>query len=227
MASGFETIVSKRIAVGLGCEIGTTISDPRERSLVSELRPDGPFDSVVNPTFVDVLHRSRRWYPDRGFCVPEQRPAVESSNVSSISSDRGTLMEIPDQLRCLFTAQLEQRGGSVVIDVPEQELDLGDVDREETYRVAILPSDADNERTAAETEARTEELEQPPVEEGEQRTVEIDDIGDQGDGITRVERGFVVIVPDTDTGERVTIEITDVRETVAFAEVVKRVSYYE
>jgi predicted RNA-binding protein with TRAM domain len=53
------------------------------------------------------------------------------------------------------------------------------------------------------------------------------DIGDQGDGITRVERGFVVIVPDTKETERVTIEITDVRENVAFAEVVERVSYYD
>ncbi|ESS07370.1 MAG: putative RNA-binding protein, contains TRAM domain protein, partial [uncultured archaeon A07HB70] len=65
----------------------------------------------------------------------------------------------------------------------------------------------------------------PPVEEGEQRTVEIEDIGDQGDGITRVERGFVVIVPDTEQGERVSIEVTDVRENVAFADVVERVSY--
>jgi len=61
----------------------------------------------------------------------------------------------------------------------------------------------------------------PPVAEGEQRTVEIEDIGDQGDGITRVERGFVVIVPDTEQGERVTIEITNVAKTVAFAEVVE------
>ncbi|WP_136718376.1 TRAM domain-containing protein [Halorientalis salina] len=136
-------------------------------------------------------------------------------------------MEIPDQLRCLFTAQLEEREGSVVIDVPEVELELGDIDANETYRVAILPSAAENERTTTEREERTEELGQPPVEEGEQRTVEIDDIGDKGDGITRVERGFVVIVPDTETGERVTVEITDVRETVAFAEVVERVSYYD
>ncbi|WP_242493277.1 TRAM domain-containing protein, partial [Haloarcula hispanica] len=67
----------------------------------------------------------------------------------------------------------------------------------------------------------------PPVEEGEQRTVEIEDIGDQGDGITRVERGFVVIVPDTDVGERVTIEITDVGQNVAFGEVVERLSDYK
>ncbi|MFD1687648.1 TRAM domain-containing protein, partial [Halobellus litoreus] len=54
-----------------------------------------------------------------------------------------------------------------------------------------------------------------------------EDLGDQGDGLTRVERGFVVIVPDTEQGERVTIEITDVRKNVSFAEVVKRLNYYD
>jgi predicted RNA-binding protein with TRAM domain len=57
--------------------------------------------------------------------------------------------------------------------------------------------------------------------------VDIEDIGDQGDGVTRVERGFVVIVPDTKQGERVTIEITDVRQNVAFADVIERMDYYE
>jgi Predicted RNA-binding protein, contains TRAM domain len=65
------------------------------------------------------------------------------------------------------------------------------------------------------------------IEESEIREVEIEDIGDQGDGITRVERGFVVIVPDTKESERVKIEISDVRQNVAFAEVVERLSYYE
>jgi predicted RNA-binding protein with TRAM domain len=65
------------------------------------------------------------------------------------------------------------------------------------------------------------------VSEGETRTVEIEDVGDQGDGLTRVERGFVVIVPETDVGERVRIEISDVRDTVAFGEVVERLSYYD
>jgi len=32
---------------------------------------------------------------------------------------------------------------------------------------------------------------------------------------------------NTEQGERLTVEITDVRENVAFAEVVERVSYYE
>jgi predicted RNA-binding protein with TRAM domain len=58
----------------------------------------------------------------------------------------------------------------------------------------------------------------PPVEEGEIRSVTVDTLGDQGDGIARVERGFVIIIPDTKPGDEVEIRITDVKETVAFAE---------
>lgn len=146
-------------------------------------------------------------------------------------------MEIPDQLRCLFSAQIEQRDDSYVIDVPTQELQLGEIRETETYRVAILPApsagDASPEtETASEPDSETETNRErgpqdPPVEEGETRRVEIEDIGDQGDGVTRVERGFVIIVPDTDQGERVAVEVTEVRENVAFAEVTERLSYYD
>ncbi|TKX49620.1 TRAM domain-containing protein [Halorubrum sp. ASP121] len=115
-----------------------------------------------------------------------------------------------------------------MIEIPEQEIRLGDLEADETYRVAVLPSPTTSETNTTDADPQPQQASQtPPVEEGEQRTVEIEDIGDQGDGITRVERGFVVIVPDTKQSERVTIEITDVRENVAFAEVVDRVSYYE
>jgi predicted RNA-binding protein with TRAM domain len=50
-------------------------------------------------------------------------------------------------------------------------------------------------------------------------------MGDQGDGLTRVERGFVVIVPETEMGERVRITIESVHETVAFGEVIERYRY--
>ena len=137
-------------------------------------------------------------------------------------------MDISDQLQCLFSGKIEERHGSYIIEIPEQELRLGDLEADETYRVAVLPSPTTSEPTTTDTDPQPQQTSQtPPVEEGEQRTVEIEDIGDQGDGITRVERGFVVIVPDTKQSERVTIEITDVRENVAFAEVVDRVSYYE
>ncbi|MDZ5810778.1 TRAM domain-containing protein [Halorubrum sp. AD140] len=137
-------------------------------------------------------------------------------------------MEISEQLQCLFSGKIEECDGSYVIKIPEQELRLGELQADETYRVAVLPAPATNDANNTDADPQLEQAPQsPPVKEGEQRTVEIEDIGDQGDGITRVERGFVVIVPDTKQTERVTIEITDVRENVAFAEVVERLSYYE
>ena len=137
-------------------------------------------------------------------------------------------MEISDQLRCLFSATVEQQDDSYRLEVPEQEIHLGDVRPGETYRIAILPSGSGGEPERTDTDPDGAGCPpEPPVEEGDRRDVEIEDIGEQGDGITRVERGFVVIVPDTEQGERVSIEITDVRENVAFAEVTERLSYFD
>lgn len=135
-------------------------------------------------------------------------------------------MEIPNKLRCLFAGAVEQRDGTYLIEVPDHEIDLGDLQQGETYRVAVLRSSSTDKPDETTTDSQRERTPStPPLAEGEQRTVEIEDIGDQGDGITRVERGFVVIVPDTERGERVTVEITDVTENVAFAEVVERENY--
>src|SRR6056297_2081504 len=160
--------------------------------------------------------------------MPSARDTQQSKVLFVASTVYGIQMKISEELRCLFSGKVEERNGSYVVEVPEQELRLGELQADETYRVAILPAPATNEATNTDATPEPEQATQtPPVEEGEQRTVEIEDIGDQGDGITRVERGFVVIVPDTKQTERVTIEITNVRESVAFAEVVERVSYYE
>jgi hypothetical protein len=51
-------------------------------------------------------------------------------------------MEIPTQLRCLFGGAVEQRDGSYLIEVPEQEIEAGDLQSGETYRVAVLGSPA-------------------------------------------------------------------------------------
>lgn len=136
-------------------------------------------------------------------------------------------MEVPDRLLCLFSAELTERDGSYVLEVPDQERHLGELDAGRTVRVAILPSAGDSDSRPRPAERRERGPLSPPVEQGETRVVEIEGLGDQGDGIARVERGFVVIVPDTDKGERVRIEIADVRENVAFGTVVERLSYYE
>jgi predicted RNA-binding protein with TRAM domain len=156
-------------------------------------------------------------------------------------------MQLSDQLRCLFSARITEHPDTYTIEVPKREVDLGSLATDQPYRVAVfrmpdgMSSQETDSRTVhdsdADTDAGTEadstpapahyDHEQtPPVDEGDERTVEIVGLGDQGDGITRIDNGFVVIVPDTEKGERVRVEITDVRETVAFGEVVERLSYY-
>lgn len=146
-------------------------------------------------------------------------------------------MEIPDDLRSVFSAEVTEQHDSFVIEVPEREVAIGDVQDGEVYRVALLatettaPADTEQrqtkERQTQKRETQDRGFSGPPVGEGDTRTVDIESIGEQGDGIARVERGYVVIVPETEKGERVTIEITDVKENVAFGEVVEREEYYE
>lgn len=136
------------------------------------------------------------------------------------------MVEIPDRLRCLFNATLERHGDSYVLEVPREELDRGEVTSSETYRVAVLPqSGSQSATTTDETrqQRRTPEDDErtPPVEEGEQRQVAIETLGDQGDGIAKVERGYVLIVPGAHPGDEPTVEIESVRENVAFAQVVE------
>jgi len=61
---------------------------------------------------------------------------------------------------------------------------------------------------------------EPPVDEGEIREVTIETVGDQGDGIAKVERGYVLIVPGARPGEAPTVEVETVKRNVAFATVV-------
>lgn len=56
-----------------------------------------------------------------------------------------------------------------------------------------------------------------PIGEGEEYEVKIEDLGKEGDGITRIE-GFVVFVPETKVGEEIKVRITSVRRRFAFAE---------
>lgn len=58
-----------------------------------------------------------------------------------------------------------------------------------------------------------------PVQEGEVREVTIESLGDKGDGVAKVQ-GFVIIVPNTQRGERVRIRITAVRGRVGFGTII-------
>jgi len=133
-------------------------------------------------------------------------------------------VEIPDDLLCLYTARIEDRDDSSVIEIPDRELRHGDIEEGGRYRVALLPTETESD-SVEETPSRgrtggSDQERDPPVEEGERRTVEIENLGDQGDGIARVERGYVVIVPETDVGDEVEIEIQELHPNFAMGEVV-------
>ncbi|EFW90781.1 hypothetical protein ZOD2009_16583 [Haladaptatus paucihalophilus DX253] len=140
-------------------------------------------------------------------------------------------MEISDKLLCLFSADVTLKGDEYVVSVPRREIDTGSVEPGETYRVALISreteEESDDEQTATTTtqsSANTGSVSsepQPPVEAGEIRYVEVEDIGKQGDGIARVERGYVIIVPGAEIGERVKVEITEVKSNFAVGEIIE------
>jgi len=131
-------------------------------------------------------------------------------------------MELSDDLRCLFSGRIERRDGAYVVEVPERELSLGDLEEGGVYRVALLAGRQESEQPSADGSNRGDErVPRPPVDEGDVRDVEIVDIGEQGDGIAKVERGYVVIVPGGETGDEVSVEITTVMDNYAIGEIVE------
>lgn len=146
-------------------------------------------------------------------------------------------MNISDDLLCLYSARVSEQDDKYTIEVPKREIHQGNVESGDTYRIAILSSTVDSSlsETGTQSEAKTESSptsfqsrdtgSQPPVSEGETREVEVESLGDQGDGIAKIDRGYVVIIPDTEVGERVTVRLENVQENVGFAEVIKRQSH--
>ena len=91
-------------------------------------------------------------------------------------------MEIPEDLLCLYTARIEDRRGSHVVEVPDRELTHGDVEEGEFYRVALIPTEteAESAEEAPARESRREtgrEHRDPPVDEGERRQYQCRPLG--------------------------------------------------
>ena len=126
-------------------------------------------------------------------------------------------MERSEQLLCLFNAEVERTEEGYTVRIPQREVDTGTVEPGEVYRIALISRTGDREEASGSPPSHP----QPPVEEGEVRYVEIEDLGKQGDGIARVERGYVIIVPGADVGDRVKIEISEVKSNFAVGEVIE------
>jgi predicted RNA-binding protein with TRAM domain len=128
-------------------------------------------------------------------------------------------LEISDKLLCLFSADVEVTDDKYVVEVPRREVETGEIDAGDTYRVALIAREESESDADRDTSPPSEP--QPPVDVGETRYVEIEDIGKQGDGIARVERGYVIIVPGGDVGEQVKVEITEVKSNFAVGEILE------
>ncbi|MEF8773870.1 MAG: TRAM domain-containing protein, partial [Halobacteriales archaeon] len=111
-------------------------------------------------------------------------------------------MEISEKLLCLFSAEVSREDDRYVVEIPRREVETGSIDPGDVYRVALIEGETEDGGSQSESGGPPSEP-QPPVEEGEVRYVEIEDLGKQGDGIARVERGYVIIVPGGEVGERV------------------------
>ena len=133
-------------------------------------------------------------------------------------------MELSEKLLCLFSADVIEESDRYLIEVPRREIETGSVDPGDTYRVAMIGTGESGGTGNAGSGSRspsTAPRQEPPVEVGETRYVDIEDIGKQGDGIARVERGYVIIVPGADVGERVKVEVSEVKSNFAVGEIIE------
>jgi predicted RNA-binding protein with TRAM domain len=131
-------------------------------------------------------------------------------------------MNISEDILCLYNATVEYEDDSYVLEVPEQEIQNGDLSDDEVYKIALIatsPDGTETTRGSSEREQTVESESGPPVDEGDIRKVEIEGVGDQGDGVGKIAGGYVVIVPETEPGDTVTAEMETVREKFAIAQV--------
>jgi len=136
------------------------------------------------------------------------------------------MIEISEKLRSLFTGTVRERDGRYVIEVPASEVEHDAVIPGERYRVALVETpgrggDTGGTRSGSASDSDDRGAPTPPVDEGEVRQVVVESVGDQGDGIAKVERGYVVIVPDATPGDEPTVEIEEVQQNVAFARMIE------
>ena len=135
------------------------------------------------------------------------------------------MVEIPDSLRSVFSATVEEQDRTYVVEIPSNEINQEALTADTTYQVAILKSPSPKPSSPQKSQATRSQQDVshssgPPVDEGEVRDVVIETVGEQGDGIAKVERGYVVIVPGGQPGDEPTVKIDQVQDNVAFASIV-------
>lgn len=135
------------------------------------------------------------------------------------------MVEIADTLQCLFSGSITEENGSYVIEIPRQEIDHGQLSTGEIYRICILSNKASSPQSTTDQTTSSPPTDQqgqkgPPVEKGERIDVTIETSGEQGDGIAKIDGGYVIIVPKGQPGEHLSVEIENAQENVAFGKII-------
>jgi predicted RNA-binding protein with TRAM domain len=140
-------------------------------------------------------------------------------------------------LHWLFTGTVEGDDGELRLRIPDATVEDANIEPGEHVRIGLYDApersvaastrgdtaatsdtNAEGDNTpAADEPTEAPPAPKPPVEAGEIRYVEVEDVGKRGDGIANVDRGYVIIVPDTEPGDRVKVEIDEVTADYAMA----------
>jgi predicted RNA-binding protein with TRAM domain len=160
-----------------------------------------------------------------------------------------SMLEIIDKVQSLFTAKIEEVDDGYAVKIPTNEIDLGTLEADGQYKFAIIRDDqveaetnsatasgdtrrtsqrshrTQQQHTSSELSSTHGEQQQPPVQEGEQLQVEIENVGEEGDGVAKVDRGYVVMVEGASVGDKPIVNIENVQPNVAFASVVENTTH--
>lgn len=139
------------------------------------------------------------------------------------------MFDTPGELQSIYTAEIVARDDEYMIEIPTREVELGTVSPGDVIQVALLTSpdvgpDVEKTHSGFDDQRQSSdgrEQVDPPVSEGETLEVTIESVGDQGDGVAKVDRGYVLIVPGTKPGEQPVVRVETVKENVGFAEVIE------
>lgn len=121
--------------------------------------------------------------------------------------------------RISFVQLIEQDHGRYVVELPQSEIEFGTLAEGAIVRVSLQQEETGPATTDHQSQGASES--EHPVSGGEQHRVEIEDVGDQGDGIARVGLGYVLIVPETEPGDEVAVEVHETKPHYGFATVVE------
>jgi hypothetical protein len=90
-------------------------------------------------------------------------------------------MEIPEGLRCIFSAEVDEQQDSYVIGVSKNEVETRNIQKGRVYRTALLTTTeteaeegSSDSGAKADTTGSKQGVSGPPVGEGEVREVEIE-----------------------------------------------------